>query len=132
MSDLFPYDLLQDAEALLVDLQRLSLRLATAESCTGGLLIGLLTGGRTNGEAVVGQPPGPGPVNGVHVGEPRQQPTMVNSPLIAVPGVIVIVPMLTLAPPEPAVLMIVNVLSAVRSKRTSPKSSAFGLDGLVS
>lgn len=43
MSDLFPYDLLQDAEALLVDLQRLSLRIATAESCTGGLLIGLLT-----------------------------------------------------------------------------------------
>ena len=43
MSDLFPDDLLQDAEALLVELQRLSLRIATAESCTGGLLIGLLT-----------------------------------------------------------------------------------------
>jgi nicotinamide-nucleotide amidase len=43
MSTLFPLDLLHDAQALLGELQRRSLRLATAESCTGGLLAGLLT-----------------------------------------------------------------------------------------
>ena len=43
MSTLFPLELLEDAEALLGELQRRSLRLATAESCTGGLLAGLLT-----------------------------------------------------------------------------------------
>jgi nicotinamide-nucleotide amidase len=43
MSILFPPELLRDAKALLAELQRRSLRLATAESCTGGLLAGLLT-----------------------------------------------------------------------------------------
>jgi nicotinamide-nucleotide amidase len=43
MSALFPDDLIHQAGALLADLQRRSLRLATAESCTGGLLAGLLT-----------------------------------------------------------------------------------------
>ncbi|MGI9403379.1 MAG: CinA family protein [Hyphomicrobium sp.] len=43
MSMLFPDDLLRDAEALLSELQRRSLMLATAESCTGGLICGLLT-----------------------------------------------------------------------------------------
>lgn len=43
MSTLFPPELLDAAEALLGELQRRSLRLATAESCTGGLLAGLLT-----------------------------------------------------------------------------------------
>jgi nicotinamide-nucleotide amidase len=43
MSALFPPDLLREAEALLAELQQRSLRLATAESCTGGLLAGLLT-----------------------------------------------------------------------------------------
>ncbi len=43
MSMLFPDDLLLDAEALLLELQRRSLMLATAESCTGGLICGLLT-----------------------------------------------------------------------------------------
>jgi nicotinamide-nucleotide amidase len=43
MSDLFPYDLLQDAKALLVEFEQRRRKLATAESCTGGLLAGLLT-----------------------------------------------------------------------------------------
>jgi nicotinamide-nucleotide amidase len=43
MSTLFPPELLQDAKALLSELQRLALRVAVAESCTGGLLIGRLT-----------------------------------------------------------------------------------------
>jgi nicotinamide-nucleotide amidase len=40
---LFPSDLLRDAQALLAELERRGLKLATAESCTGGLLVGLLT-----------------------------------------------------------------------------------------
>jgi nicotinamide-nucleotide amidase len=43
MSTLFPPELLDAAEALLGELRRRSLLLATAESCTGGLLAGLLT-----------------------------------------------------------------------------------------
>ncbi len=43
MSTLFPDDLLHDAEALLAEFRLLSLMLATAESCTGGLVCGLLT-----------------------------------------------------------------------------------------
>jgi nicotinamide-nucleotide amidase len=43
MSDLFPYDLLQDAKALLAEFEQRRRKLATAESCTGGLLAGLLT-----------------------------------------------------------------------------------------
>jgi nicotinamide-nucleotide amidase len=43
MSTLFPDDLLRDAETLLSKLQRRSLSLAVAESCTGGLVCGLLT-----------------------------------------------------------------------------------------
>jgi nicotinamide-nucleotide amidase len=43
MSTLFSSDLLRDAQALLVELQSGSLKLATAESCTGGLLAALLT-----------------------------------------------------------------------------------------
>jgi nicotinamide-nucleotide amidase len=43
MSPLFPSDLLRDAQALLTELERRGLKLATAESCTGGLLVGLLT-----------------------------------------------------------------------------------------
>ena len=43
MSALFPVDLVHDAEALLAELKRLGFRLATVESCTGGLLAGLLT-----------------------------------------------------------------------------------------
>lgn len=39
----FPSELLHDAEALLSELQRRAFKLATAESCTGGLLVGLLT-----------------------------------------------------------------------------------------
>ncbi len=39
----FPPELLREAEALLAELQQRTLRLATAESCTGGLLAGLLT-----------------------------------------------------------------------------------------
>jgi nicotinamide-nucleotide amidase len=42
-SPVFPSDLLQEAAALLADLRAKSLRLATAESCTGGLLAALLT-----------------------------------------------------------------------------------------
>jgi nicotinamide-nucleotide amidase len=43
MSTLFPADLYAAAEALLADLRRRALLITTAESCTGGLLIGLLT-----------------------------------------------------------------------------------------
>ena len=43
MNTLFPDDLLQSAKALLLELQQRSFVLATAESCTGGLLCGLLT-----------------------------------------------------------------------------------------
>ncbi len=43
MSKLFPLELLNDAEASLDELRKRSLQLATVESCTGGLLAGLLT-----------------------------------------------------------------------------------------
>lgn len=43
MSTLFPEDLYAAAKALLDDLQRHELLVVTAESCTGGLLSGLLT-----------------------------------------------------------------------------------------
>lgn len=43
MSTLFPPDLFDAAKSLLADLQRHALLIATAESCTGGLLAGLLT-----------------------------------------------------------------------------------------
>jgi nicotinamide-nucleotide amidase len=43
MKALFPVDLVEDAEALLSELKRRGLRLATVESCTGGLVAGLLT-----------------------------------------------------------------------------------------
>ncbi len=43
MHDLFPSDLLDDAKRLLAALERRALLIATAESCTGGLLAGLLT-----------------------------------------------------------------------------------------
>jgi len=43
MKALFPVDLVENAEALLAELKRCGLRLATVESCTGGLLAGLLT-----------------------------------------------------------------------------------------
>ena len=43
MTSLFPADLYAEAEALLAELQRHALLLVTAESCTGGLLAGLLT-----------------------------------------------------------------------------------------
>ena len=43
MCTLFPDDLLRDAERLLSELQQRSLLLAVAESCTGGLVSGLLT-----------------------------------------------------------------------------------------
>ena len=43
MTSLFPADLYADAEALLAELQRHALLIVTAESCTGGLLAGLLT-----------------------------------------------------------------------------------------
>jgi nicotinamide-nucleotide amidase len=43
MTSLFPADLYADAEALLAELQRHALLVVTAESCTGGLLAGLLT-----------------------------------------------------------------------------------------
>jgi nicotinamide-nucleotide amidase len=43
MSSLFPADLLQDAKLLLAELQRHSLLIAAAESCTGGLFVGALT-----------------------------------------------------------------------------------------
>lgn len=40
---MFPSALIADATALIADLRRLELRIATAESCSGGLLAGLLT-----------------------------------------------------------------------------------------
>lgn len=43
MSTLFPPDLYDAAKSLLVELQRHALLITTAESCTGGLLAGLLT-----------------------------------------------------------------------------------------
>lgn len=43
MTSFFPPELVDEAKALLDDLQRHSLSLTTAESCTGGLLAGLLT-----------------------------------------------------------------------------------------
>jgi nicotinamide-nucleotide amidase len=43
MNTLFPPDLLDDAKALLDEFERRRRKLATAESCTGGLLAGLLT-----------------------------------------------------------------------------------------
>ena len=43
MSILFPPELLDAAEALLGEFERRRCKLATAESCTGGLLAGLLT-----------------------------------------------------------------------------------------
>lgn len=43
MSELFPSELYEQAEALLAELQRHALLIATAESCTGGLISGLLT-----------------------------------------------------------------------------------------
>ena len=43
MTSLFPADLYAEAEALLAELQRHALLIVTAESCTGGLLAGLLT-----------------------------------------------------------------------------------------
>jgi nicotinamide-nucleotide amidase len=43
MSALFPVNLAEDAEALLSELKRRGLRLAVVESCTGGLVAGLLT-----------------------------------------------------------------------------------------
>lgn len=43
MTTLFPEDLYEAANALLTELQRHALLVVTAESCTGGLLCGLLT-----------------------------------------------------------------------------------------
>lgn len=43
MSTLFPADLYEAAKCVLADLQRHALLIVTAESCTGGLLAGLLT-----------------------------------------------------------------------------------------
>ncbi len=43
MSTLFPSELLDAAKKLLAELQRHALLIVTAESCTGGLLAGLLT-----------------------------------------------------------------------------------------
>ena len=43
MTALFTPDLVYEAEALLSELKRLGLRLVTVESCTGGLIAGLLT-----------------------------------------------------------------------------------------
>ena len=40
---MFPVDLLTEATALLADLRAKGLKVATAESCTGGLIAGLLT-----------------------------------------------------------------------------------------
>jgi nicotinamide-nucleotide amidase len=40
---MFPSDLLAQAEAMLEDLRKHGLKLATAESCTGGLIAALLT-----------------------------------------------------------------------------------------
>lgn len=43
MSTLFPSDLLEAATSLLGELAQRHMKIAAAESCTGGLLIGLLT-----------------------------------------------------------------------------------------
>jgi len=43
MSTIFPPELYDEASALLDELQRHALLVATAESCTGGLIAGLLT-----------------------------------------------------------------------------------------
>jgi nicotinamide-nucleotide amidase len=43
MTALFPVDLIEDAKALLAEFEQRRRKLATAESCTGGLLAGLLT-----------------------------------------------------------------------------------------
>ena len=43
MSTLFPPDLIDAAKSVLMELQRHALLITTAESCTGGLLSGLLT-----------------------------------------------------------------------------------------
>lgn len=43
MSTLFPPELFDEAKKLLAELRRHALLIATAESCTGGLLAGLLT-----------------------------------------------------------------------------------------
>ena len=43
MTTLFPLDLVDAAKSVLADLQRHALLITTAESCTGGLLCGLLT-----------------------------------------------------------------------------------------
>ena len=43
MSTLFPADLIAAAQSLLAQLQRHALLITTAESCTGGLLAGVLT-----------------------------------------------------------------------------------------
>jgi nicotinamide-nucleotide amidase len=43
MSTLFPDDLIIAAQSVLTDLQRHALLITTAESCTGGLLAGVLT-----------------------------------------------------------------------------------------
>jgi nicotinamide-nucleotide amidase len=43
MTALFPIDLIHEAETLLAEFERRRRQLATAESCTGGLLAGLLT-----------------------------------------------------------------------------------------
>lgn len=43
MTMLFSPELIRDADALLQELERRKLKIATAESCTGGLLMGLLT-----------------------------------------------------------------------------------------
>jgi nicotinamide-nucleotide amidase len=40
---MFPPDLVAQAEAILADFRRRGLKLAAAESCTGGLVVGLLT-----------------------------------------------------------------------------------------
>ena len=40
---MFPADLIEDASRLVADLRARGLRLATAESCTGGLIVGALT-----------------------------------------------------------------------------------------
>ncbi len=43
MTTVFPGDLFADAQRLIVSLRDRALKLATAESCTGGLIAGLLT-----------------------------------------------------------------------------------------
>src|SRR3990172_10116424 len=43
MNPIFPADRLEEAARLIADLRGRALKLATAESCTGGLVAGLLT-----------------------------------------------------------------------------------------